>query len=103
MQDLEAYGFQCDDVYQGFNLTPIINEADGLIRDGKIHIGDNDLLKIHLLNAAIKAETQTERKKLVKLSANEHIDGAAALLDGLTVRMKHWSEIGAQLQNRRGE
>ena len=103
VKDMEAYGFHMDDVFQGYNLTPVINETEGLIRDGRIHIGDNDLLKIHLLNAAIKAETQTERKKLVKLSANEHIDGAAALLDALTVRMKHWSEIGAQLQNRRGE
>ena len=103
VKDMEAYGFHMDDVFQGYNLTPVINETEGLIRDGRIHIGDNDLLKIHLLNAAIKAETQTERKKLVKLSANEHIDGAAALIDALTVRMKHWSEIGAQLQNRRGE
>lgn len=99
VQDLKAYGFQTDDVFQGYNLTPIINEADGLIRDGRIHIGDNDLLKIHLLNGALKTETQTDRKKLVKLSATEHIDGAAALLDALTVRAKYWSEIGPQLQN----
>lgn len=101
VKDMEAYGFRMDDVFQGYNLTPIINETEGLIRDGKIHIGDNDLLKIHLLNAALKTETQTDRKKLVKLSATEHIDGAAALLDALTVRMKHWSEIGPQLTNGR--
>ena len=102
VQDLKAYGFQCDDVFQGFNLTPIINEAEGLIRDGKIHIGDNDLLKIHLLNGALKTETQTDRKKLVKLSASEHIDAAAALLDAMTVRAKWWSDIGPQLRNDNG-
>lgn len=102
VQDLKAYGFQCDDVYQGYNLTPIINETEGLIRDGKIHIGDNDLLKIHLLNGALKTETQTDRKKLVKLSASEHIDAAAALLDAMTVRAKWWSEIGPQLRNDNG-
>lgn len=102
VQDLKAYGFQCDDVFQGYNLTPIINETEGLIRDGKIHIGDNDLLKIHLLNGALKTETQTDRKKLVKLSASEHIDAAAALLDAMTVRAKWWSEIGPQLRNDNG-
>lgn len=101
VKDLQNYGFLTDDVFQGYNLTPIINETEGMIRDGRIHIGDNDLLKIHLLNAALKTETQTDRKKLVKLSATEHIDGAAALLDALTVRMKHWSEIGPQLTNGR--
>ena len=99
VQDLEAYGFQCDDVFQGFNLTPIINEAEGLIRDGKIHIGDNDLLKIHLLNSAVKTEAQTERKRLIKLSANEHIDGTAALLCALTVRSKWWPDVGSRLSN----
>lgn len=102
VQDLKAYGFQCDDVFQGYNLTPIINETEGLIRDGKIHIGDNDLLKIHLLNGALKTETQTDRKKLVKLSASEHIDAAAALLDAMTVRAKWWSDIGPQLRNDNG-
>ena len=102
VQDLKAYGFQCDDVFQGYNLTSIINETEGLIRDGKIHIGDNDLLKIHLLNGALKTETQTDRKKLVKLSASEHIDAAAALIDAMTVRAKWWSEIGPQLRNNNG-
>ena len=101
VKDMEQYGFHMDDVFQGYNLTPVINQCEGEIRDGRIHIGDNDLLKIHLLNAALKTETQTDRKKLVKLSATEHIDGAASLLDALTVRMKYWAEIGPQLQNTR--
>ena len=28
-----------------------------------------------------------------------HIDGAAALLDAMTVRQKYYAEIGAQLKN----
>lgn len=100
-QDMTAYGFKMDDVFQGFNLTPCINETEGLIKDGKIDIGDNDLLKIHLLNTALKYETQTERKKLVKIGTTDHIDGAAALLDALTVRQKWWKELGGQLTNRR--
>ena len=99
VKDMEAYGFHMDDVFQGFNLTPVINEFDGLIRDGRIHIGNNDLLKIHLLNSALKRDTQTERVRLVKIKTTDHIDGCAALLDAFTVRQKHWAEIGGQLQN----
>ena len=100
VQDMEAYGFHMDDVFQGFNLTPVINEFGGLLKDGRIHIGDNDLLKIHLLNTALKHDSQTERVRLVKISTNDHIDGTAALLDAFTVRQKHWKEIGGQLENK---
>ena len=100
IQDMEAYGFHCDDVFQGFNLTPVINEFGGLLKDGRIHIGDNDLMKIHLLNTALKHDNQTERVRLVKISTNDHIDGTAALLDAFTVRQKHWKEIGGQLENK---
>jgi phage terminase large subunit-like protein len=99
VQDLEVYGFHTDDVFQSFNLTSPIREFEGLMRDGRIHIGDNDLLKIHLLNAALKHDTQTERVRLVKIQTNDHIDGTAALLDAFTVRQKHWKEIGGQLEN----
>lgn len=102
IQDLKTYGFRCDDVYQGFNLSGVIDEFDGLLRDGKIHIGDNDLLKIHMLDSAIKQQAEDMRKKLVKISANVHIDGMAALLDAMTVRQKWYGEIGAQLANKGG-
>lgn len=101
-QQMSGYGFQMDDVFQGFNLTPVIDEAEGLIKDGKIDLGDNDLLKIHLLNAALKYEQGTERKKLVKIANADHIDGAAAFLDALTVRQKHFAELGEQLKNKQG-
>lgn len=101
IQELNNYGFVTDDVFQGYNLSGVLDEVDGLLKDGVFDIGDNDLLKVHLLNAAFKYEAQTERKKLVKISATDHVDGTAALLDAMTVRQKHWKDIGGQLQNRR--
>lgn len=99
VQDLRGFGFQMDDVYQGENLTPVINEVDGLIRDGVFDFGDNDLLKIHLLNSALKLNSETNRKKLIKVAATQRIDGMAALLDAMTVRQKWYAEIGGQLKN----
>lgn len=99
VQDLQTYGFRTDDVYQGENLYGVIQETQGLLEDKKIHIGDNDLLKVHLLNSAIKMSTERGRGKLVKLSPNDHIDGTAALLDAMCVRQKWFSEIGGQLAN----
>jgi phage terminase large subunit-like protein len=99
IQDLKFYGVHCDDVFQGENLYGVLKETEGLLKDGKIHIGDNDLLKIHLLNSAIKMSTERGRGKLVKVNPNAHIDGVAALIDAMTVRQKWWGEIGTQLQN----
>ena len=99
IQDMTSYGFQCDDVYQGENLYGVIQEAQGLFEDKKIHIGDNDLLKMHLLNSAIKMSVERGRGKLVKVHPSLHIDGTAALLDALTVRQKWFAEIGEQLRN----
>ena len=99
VQDMKTYGFHMDDVYQGENLYGVIQETEGLLEDGKIHIGDNDLLKIHLLDSAIKMSNERNRGKLVKVNPKAHIDGTAALLDAMTVRQKWWSEIGGQLQN----
>lgn len=99
IQDMENYGFHCDSVFQGENLYGVIQETQGLLEDGKIHIGDNDLLKMHLLNSAIKMSTERGRGKLVKLHPSLHIDGTAALLDSMCVRQKWYSDIGAQLKN----
>lgn len=99
VQDMRTYGFHMDDVWQGFNLTPVIRETEGLIRDGAFSIGDNDLLKVHLLDTAMKTEPESGRCKPIKMSAAAHIDGCAALLDAMTVRQKYYSEIGEQLKN----
>ena len=99
VQDMTQYGFHMDDVYQGENLYPVIQETQGLLEDGTLHIGDNDLLKSHLLNSAIKMSTERGRGRLVKINPSMHIDGTAALLDAMTVRQKWFSEIGEQLRN----
>ncbi len=99
IQDLEAYGFQTDSVFQGYNLTPAINTFEGMLRDGNICIGDNDLLKVHLLDSALKQDADTERSKLIKLRKYGHIDGTAAILDAMIVRDKYWSEMGDRLKN----
>ena len=101
VKDMQAYGFHMDDVFQGYNLTPVIRETEGMIRDQVFRIGDNDLLKVHLLNSALKTEADSGKSKLVKLSASDHIDGTAALLDAMTVRQKWYAEIGQQLKNER--
>lgn len=99
VQDMTQFGFHMDDVFQGENLYPVIQETQGLIEDGKIHIGDNDLLKSHLLNSAIKMSAERGRGRLVKINPSLHIDGTAALLDAMTVRQKWFAEIGEQLKN----
>ena len=99
VQDMRTYGFHMDDVFQGDNLWGVLQEMEGLIKDRKIYIGNNDLLKMHLLNAAIKMNTERGRGKLVKINPTGRIDGCAALTDALCVRQKWYSEIGLQLKN----
>lgn len=99
VQEMAQYGFHMDDVYQGYNLTPVIWETEGLIKDGVLQIGDNDLLKMHLLDTALKNDTETQKVKIIKLATQSHIDGCAALLDAMTVRQKWHGEIGRQLEN----
>lgn len=99
IKDLEAYGFRTDDVFQGENLYGVIQETQGLLEDGKIHIGDNDLLKAHLLNSAIKMSAERGRGRLIKINPNLHIDGVASLLCAMTVRQKWYAELGDRLVN----
>lgn len=99
VQDMSAYGFHMDDVFQGTNLTPVIQETEGLIRDGAINIGDNQLLKMHMLDSALKVDAATGRRKLIKLNRECHIDGMAALLDAMCVKQKWYGQYGDQLKN----
>lgn len=98
IKDMEQYGFNCDDCWQGENMYPCIQEVQGLLEDGKLHIGKNDLLKMHLMESAIKMSTERNRGKLIKLHPSSHIDGVAALLDAVAVRQK-WVDIREQLKN----
>lgn len=103
VQGLDAAGFHCESVFQGFNLTGIEDNFEGLLKDGKLQCADdNDLMKIHMLGSAQMIETNTSahpRKKLVKLDKYSHVDGVAALLDAMCMRQNHWDECGARLMN----
>jgi len=99
VQDMKAYGFKMSDVKQGENLTGIINETEGRFGDGSFDIGTNDLLKVHLLDSAVKLNAENSRKRLVKLAKNRHVDGTAALLDAMCMRAAFHDEIGEQLRN----
>ena len=99
VQQMEQYGFHMDDVYQGENLTPVLNEADGLLRDKTLQLGDNNLLKAHFLNVGMKQNEETRKIRPVKIDSRCHIDGFVAVIDALTVRQKWYEQIGEQLRN----
>ncbi len=100
INDLDKYGFHTDDVFQGENLTPVIQEFEGILRDNNFYIcGGNNLLKTHFLNVALKQNVETRRVRPVKIGATEHIDGFVSVIDAMTVRQKYYSEIGIQLKN----
>ena len=103
VQDLENASYHMESVFQGYNLTGIEDNFEGMLKEGKIRcIDDNDMLKIHLMDAAQQIETNTSahpRKKLVKLSKNAHVDGLAAILDAMCMRQNHWAEMGRRLMN----
>lgn len=101
IDELKTMGLKCDDVFQGENLTPVINEMEAIVKAGKIHIGDNALLKAHMYNSGVKVNSETERCRLVKIYKNDHIDYMAALLDAFTVRQKWYGEYGRKLKNER--
>ena len=96
---MQEMGFHMDDVFQGWNLSGVIDTVFGMIRDGDICIGDNDLMKMHLLDSAVKQDAESMRKRLIKVSATAHVDGTAALLDAMCMRDKYGSEIAQQLAN----
>lgn len=101
VNSMKDSGVHMDDVFQGFNLTPAIRQLEGEMKDGVLKIGDNDLLKVHLLDTALMADNESRRVKIVKLNKYSHIDGVAALLDALIVKNKWFAEIGNQLKNER--
>ena len=98
---MESYGFHMESVYQGENLTGVINLTEGTAKDGRFAIGDNDLMAVHMLNSALKLNAETGRKKLIKLRATDRIDGMASLLDAMCMRQVYNEELGEQLRNKR--
>jgi len=99
--DLKAFGFHMDDVFQGDNLTPIIREFEGTIKDGKFIIcGDNHLLKAHFFNVALKHNNEKRTFRPVKIERRKRIDGFVSIVDALTVRHKYLGEVGEMLKNK---
>lgn len=92
-------GFFMDDCWQGWNMTPAINKLEGELKERRIKIGDNELLRIHLLDTAIQKDKDSRRVKIIKLNASSHIDGTAALLDALIVKDKWAGDYSRQLMN----
>lgn len=99
VQQMTAYGFHMDDVFQGWNLSPVMMEVDGLLRDQTLILGDNNLLKAHFLNTAAKQNEENRKLQPVKIDPRCHIDGCMAVLDAMTVRQKYSDQIGEQLRN----
>ena len=99
VDDMEDSGFKMDDVFQGENLTPVIREFQGYIEDGDFYIPGNNLLRGHFLNVALKQNQETRRVRPVKIEQRARIDGFVSVIDAMTVRQKHWQEIGEYLKN----
>ena len=100
IQDMKQYGFQCDDVFQGYHLSPVIDEMSGLMDDARIRYASNSILKMHLLDTALKRDNESGKAKIIKIDSKCHIDGTASLLDALCVRQKWYGQLGSQLENR---
>jgi len=102
VQDMQADGFDMESVSQGSNLTGVLIDMEGMIKDGRLRcINDNDLMKVHMLDSALKFEEGTNRRRLIKMSAKQHIDGMAALSDAICMRHNYYEEMSAQLSNKR--
>ena len=101
VDELENAGYRTDDVWQGENLAPVIREAEGLLKDGNLLIGENNnLLKAHFLNVALKHNEETRKFRPVKIEQRARIDGFVSAIDALTVRQKYYTEIGVMLENK---
>ena len=90
------------DVYQGPNLTGVINDIEGMVKDGTLQCADdNDLMKVHMMDTALRMETNSNRKQIIKINSNRHIDGMAALTDAMCMYHNHWEELKNLLTNAR--
>lgn len=99
VDDLNFSGFQTDDVWQGENLASVMREAEGMLKDGHLRIVNNNLLKAHFLNVALKHNIETRRFRPVKIEQRMRIDGFVSVICALTMRSKYMNEIGAYLKN----
>lgn len=99
VEDLKTAGFHTDDVYQGTNLTPVLHEFEGNLKDGLFDFGDNSMLAAHFLNVAVDINLNDSRMKPIKIEKRMRIDGAMSVFDALTMVSKYHNEIGKKLLN----
>ena len=100
VQDMQADGYDMESVSQGSNLTGVLIDMEGMIKDGRLRCAnDNDLMKVHMLDSALKFEEGTNRRRLIKINPRGHIDGMAALSDAICMRHNYYEEMAAQLSN----
>lgn len=99
VDDLQGRGYQCDDVRQGENLSPVLDEFEGILKDGDYFICANNLLKAHFLNVAVQENTRTRQRAPIKVQREDRIDGFVSVICAVTVRQKWFKEIGEILKN----
>ena len=97
VKELKDLGYRSEPIIQGPALTTSIDELEGRVLDKSLYIGNNTLMKMHLLDTALKITTDG-KKQIVKVAPRTHIDGTAALLDAIAVR-RYYPETKEQLRN----
>lgn len=100
VDEMNKFGFETDDVIQGTNLTPVIYEFEGLVKDGIVHTGSNGLLQTHFSSVAIQKVAEDNRVRMRKIDERKHIDGAASVIDAYTVRQKWYDKYRYRLENK---
>lgn len=104
VQNLEERGLAMESVRQGVNLTGVLLDMEGMIREGTLQCANqNGLMKIHMIDSALKIDVQGKQRQLVKIKEDDtvHIDGMAALSDAMCMRRNYYKELEELLKNER--
>lgn len=102
VENMKANGFDMESVSQGPNLTGVIIDTEGMIRDGTLQCANqNPLMKVHMIDSALQMDTMEKRRQLVKIQRGPHIhiDGMAALLCAMCMRRNYYQELENMLKN----
>ena len=106
VESMQSGGYDMESVSQGPNLTGVIIDTEGMIREGKLQCANqNPLMKVHMADSALQMDTQDKRRQLVKIQRGPHIhiDGMAALLCAMCMRRNYYQELERYLKNEREE
>ena len=106
VESMKTNGFDMESVSQGPNLTGVIIDTEGMIRDGTLQSANqNPLMKIHMIDSALQMDTLEKKRQLVKIQRGPHIhiDGMAALLCAMCMRRNYFQELENMLRNDRSE